>query len=111
MADWATYEEATSNIAAKLVHDYQPELITLYGSCARGDVHMDSDIDMLLIKDTDKERHIDRWLEVRRLTRDATRNISFEPIVLRPAELQERVKMGNPFIREILEEGKVLYER
>ena len=93
------------------MRDYQAEKIILYGSCARRTTHIDSDIDMLIIKDTDKKRHIDRWLEVRRLARDANRGISFELLILTPSELQERIEMGDFFIRGIVGEGRALYER
>jgi len=110
MLDQAAFEKSIHDIVAKLVHNYQPEKIVLYGSCARSTMHADSDIDMLIIKNTAKKRHIDRWMEVRKLTRDANRNISFEPLILTASELQERIEMGDFFIQEIIEEGRVLYE-
>ena len=109
MLDRAVFESAINAIVEKLVRNYEPEKIVLYGSCARGTMHADSDIDMLIVKNTDKKRHIDRWLEVRRLTRDAGRGISFEPLILTPSELQERIKIGDFFVQEILKEGSVLF--
>lgn len=47
---------------------YQPQKIILFGSMARGDCHEFSDIDLLIIKNTDT-RFIDRIGEVFKLLR------------------------------------------
>lgn len=38
---------------------YKPERIILFGSAARGDYHANSDIDLLIIKNSDKKKHIE----------------------------------------------------
>jgi len=111
MRDQSPFEKPINDVVDMLVRDYQPEKIILYGSCARGTMHADSDIDMLIIKNTDKQRHIDRWLEVRKLTRGVHLGVSFEPVILTQSEFQQRIEMGDFFIKEIVAEGKVLYER
>jgi len=82
----------------------------LFGSSARGMITENSDIDMLIIKDTDKKRN-ERFREVRALVRDLKRRIPFSPLVYTPAEIEKRVNLGDFFVKEILKEGKVLYER
>jgi hypothetical protein len=37
------------------------------------------------------------------------RNIAADMLVYRPDEFEKRVKLGDPFIKNILKEGKVLY--
>ncbi len=46
-----------------------------------------------------------------RLVYSPDRYLAFEPLVYTPQELAERIALGDPFIEEILREGKVLYER
>ena len=43
-----------SRIVAKLIDNYQPDLIILFGSFARDDYSAESDFDLLIVKDTDK---------------------------------------------------------
>jgi len=111
MFDQTDFEKSINDIVVKLVRDYQPEKIVLYGSCAHGATHTDSDIDMLIIKETDSKRFVDRWVEVTRITRDLHRRIPFEPLVYTSSEIEDRLEKKDLFIREILEKGKVLYER
>ncbi len=95
-------------IVRKLVAEYAPQKIVLFGSYARGTPRPDSDIDLLIIKET-SERFIDRWVTVRRLLSDPQRAIPLETLILTPQELARRLEVGDQFIAEILEEGEVLY--
>ena len=97
-----------NEIVRRLVAEYQPEKIILFGSYAYGEPHEDSDLDMLIIKET-PERRIDRMRTVHRLTTDAHHRIAFEPIVMTPAEVEERLEIGDQFIAEIVEKGELLY--
>jgi len=104
------FEQAIRHIVQRLKETYQPQRIVLFGSCARGEVTADSDIDMLIVKETDR-RYVDRAREVYRLVYSPDRYVAFEPLVYTPQELGERIALEDPFIEEILREGKVLYER
>lgn len=104
------FEKEINKINEQLKEKYKPEKIILYGSSARGTITENSDIDMLIIKDTNKKRN-ERFREVRALVRDLKRRIPFSPLVYTPTEIEQRLNLGDFFIKEILEEGKVLYER
>lgn len=95
-------------IVRKLVEEYAPQKIILFGSYAYGQPDEDSDIDLLIIKPT-PERFLDRMERVEQLVAGMHRHIPFEPLVLTPEEVAERVKAGDQFIVEILEKGEVLY--
>ena len=95
-------------IVQRLVSGYPPERIILFGSYAYGQPDTDSDIDLLIIKATE-ERFFDRLHTVRRVTAETHPHIPIEPIVLTPAEVQERLKAGDQFLSEILQRGEVLY--
>ncbi|MBC7228706.1 MAG: nucleotidyltransferase domain-containing protein [Thermoflexales bacterium] len=95
-------------IVRKLVAGYAPQKVILFGSYARGTPRSDSDIDLLIVKET-SERFIDRWVTVGRLLSDPQRSIPLETLILTPQELAHRLEVGDQFIAEILEEGEVLY--
>jgi predicted nucleotidyltransferase len=95
-------------IVERLVAGYAPEKIILFGSYAYGEPHADSDIDLLIIKAT-RQRFFERLDTVRRVTTGTHPHIPFEPVVLTPEEIQQRLKAGDQFLSEVLESGEVLY--
>jgi predicted nucleotidyltransferase len=100
--------ELTGDIVKKIVSGYSPQKIILFGSLAYGTPTKDSDVDLLIIKDTDK-RPIERWMEVKKLLRDPNRMRSISPLVYTTQEINERIAIKDFFIQEVLEKGKVLY--
>jgi len=99
-----------SEIVEKLKSEYKPLKIILFGSYAYGNPVEDSDIDLLILKDTGK-RGVDRFVEVKRIIYNPNRRVPVSPLVYTPAELEERLRIGDDFIKEILQKGVVLYER
>ena len=95
-------------VVEKIKAAYKPEKIILFGSYAYGDPHRDSDIDLLIIKETD-ERPIDRRMIVRRIVADPERRVPLGILVLTPGEVQNRLNIGDQFISEILDKGEILY--
>jgi len=95
-------------LVEKIKREYQPEKIILFGSYAKGEPDRDSDLDFFIVKET-QERPIDREVKVAEIVSDPGCLVPFDPLVLTPKELEERVEMGDQFILEILREGEVLY--
>ena len=93
--------------AGMIVKEYRPEKIILFGSYAYGTPNQDSDIDLLIIKET-KERPIDRRVAVSKIIYDPKLRVSIEPIVITPEEINQQ-GMKDPFFREILTRGRTLY--
>src|SRR2546425_5595878 len=100
----ATLEDATE----KLIRDYSPERIILFGSHGMEEQTADSDIDLLIIKKTPK-RPVDRRIEVERLL--SPRSLPLDLTVYTPDEVRELFSVGSPFIEEVLETGRLLYMR
>jgi len=98
------------NIVSRLKRDYDPEQIILYGSYAYGNPTEESDIDLLIVKDT-RESVLARWMRVRKLVSDLRKGFAFSPIIITPSELKNRLGKGDPFFEEILRRGKKLYAR
>jgi predicted nucleotidyltransferase len=109
MQDREEARKVIGGILEKLVADYAPRKVVLFGSHAYGRPGPDSDVDLLIIKDT-PERFIDRWAEVRRILSDPKRTVPLETLVLTPKEVERRLAVGDQFLQEILEKGEVLYE-
>jgi len=97
-------------IVDQIKTEYEPEKIILYGSYAYGKPTEDSDIDLFIVKETDKRR-VDRFVEVKRLIYEPGRRISISPLVYTPKEVQERLALGDGFVEEVLTRGEVLYAR
>jgi uncharacterized protein len=92
----------------KLVNAYAPQKVILFGSHAYGMPGPDSDIDLLIIKET-SERFIDRWVTVQRILTGTHRGIPVETLVFTPQEIERRLAGGDQFLAEVLEKGKILY--
>jgi len=102
-----TLPQAVKRIASTL----KPEKIILFGSYAYGNPTHDSDVDLLVIIETngnykEKVREISMLLYPRQFPVDI--------LVKTPKEVEEALRGGVDngfFIREIVKKGKVLYER
>lgn len=104
------YQREIKRVVAVLRERYSPDKIILFGSGGRGDFGEDSDIDLLIIKETSK-RPLDRMREVYELVYSPDHYLALDPLVYTPKELTQRLALGDFFVHEIMEEGRVLYER
>ena len=100
------FEKEVEDITAQIIKKYNPTKIILFGSAARGEFGSDSDADFLIIKEDTPLYGADR---IRELNRLLERNIPLDLLIYRPEEFEKRMKMGDPFLKAILKEGKVLY--
>lgn len=98
-------QSQVNSIKDQLIKKYKPQKIILFGSAVSGKMTPDSDLDFLIIKDNKKDFH-KRMVEIYKLVK---KDIAADFIVHTPAEIDERIRLGDPFIKSILEEGKVLY--
>ncbi|HNQ23937.1 MAG TPA: nucleotidyltransferase domain-containing protein [Phycisphaerae bacterium] len=80
--------------------------VVVFGSHARGDFHEGSDVDLLVVLDTDQRfvERIERVLEV------LDSEMSIQPLVYTPEELQRLRADGNALMEMIDREGRVLYD-
>ncbi len=94
--------------ARHIAEKFDPEKIILFGSYAYGNPTPDSDVDLLVIMQARLP-----WPK-----QEAEIYKSFRPypfamdiLVETPIQLQQRVKQGDSFIKQITEQGQILYER
>lgn len=92
----------------KIKKQYKPEKIFVFGSYARDRITADSDIDFFIIKKTRKPRR-ERQREVSRILID--RVLPIDILVFTPSETARRKKIGDPFILDILNSGRLVYAK
>ncbi len=101
-------EGKLKHVTDRIVEVFDPLRIIVFGSQAYGHPTPDSDVDLLIIMDSD-ERPATRAMRVSRVLRP--RPFPMDILVRTPEEIQHRLEIGDYFIREVMERGRILYER
>lgn len=84
-----------------------PHKVIVFGSLASGQVHEWSDIDLVIVKETDLP-FLDRMRAIREIIRP---RVAVELLCYTPQEFAKLCAERRFFQEEILAKGKVLYER
>jgi predicted nucleotidyltransferase len=92
--------------AREVADRFQPEKIILFGSYAYGTPHADSDVDILVIMPTRNE--LDQAVKI---CLAVDYHFPLDLVVRTPKNLAWRLADGDSFLREIMDRGKVLYEK
>jgi predicted nucleotidyltransferase len=95
-------------VVKQIAEKFQPEKIILFGSYAYGQPRPESDVDLLVVMETPLRLRQQR-LEISRAL--SPRPFPLDIVVRTPKELEERVALGDPFLREVMNQGKVIYEQ
>lgn len=97
-----------SKITEKIRLGYKPEMIVLFGSYAQGQPGPDSDIDLLVIKDSVLRRD-ERDKEIRALLHDI--KFPLDIFVYTPVEANKFRWLEGSFVNEIFKNGEIVYEK
>ena len=100
--------EITQGIVERIVRRFNPEKIILFGSQARGDARPDSDVDLLIVADTDLPPR-DRFPAAHRILADYP--LAFDVILSTPVEYNKRRSLVNHIVYFADKYGRVIYER
>ena len=92
--------------ARQVAERFHPDKVILFGSHAYGKPHADSDVDILVIMPTRNE--LDQSVKI---CLDVEYNFPLDLLVRTPANVAWRLREGDSFLSEIVERGKVLYEK
>lgn len=95
-------------LVERIKEGYEPEKIILFGSLARGDTHEWSDIDLIVVKDTEAS-YGQRVRELLPILRG--RLVAADIVVYTPEEYERGKRARWGLVRDVEREGKVLYER
>jgi predicted nucleotidyltransferase len=101
-------DDRLTKAVERIVAGVSPDKVILFGSHARGDAGRDSDVDLLIVAETSL-RPADRVRTVSRLL--SPRPFPVDIIVRTPEEMERDLQRTDPFMREIVASGRVLYER
>ncbi len=99
---------AILNIIYKIVTGTNPDKIYLFGSYATGQANEDSDIDLLIVKDTIEPRH-KRSIEIQRLLKGS--KLPVDILVYTNDEFDREKSIHYSFVNSAISGAKLLYER
>jgi len=94
-----------NRMVESIIREYNPLRIIVFGSVANGIVDEWSDVDLVVIKETDKPFY-ERLEEVVQI---AQPNVAADILVYTPEE-EERMKDNLFFREEVLKRGRVIYD-
>lgn len=98
-------EEEIKQIALKIAQEYNPEKIILFGSFAWGKPNDNSDVDLLIVKNTENVHNlamnIDGFL--------FPRSFPIDLIVYTPEQIKKEIDLEEPFILKATKQGKILF--
>jgi predicted nucleotidyltransferase len=94
-------------VVKQIAAQFNPEKIILFGSYAYGKPKPESDVDLLVVMDTPLRNSA----QAAQIARATDYHFGMDLLVRRPKQLAERVALGDSFLREIIEKGKVVYAR
>ncbi len=100
--------EIIAQMVARIVEKFHPDKIVLFGSCARGEITYDSDVDLLVIMPVEgsrREMTVDIYCEV--LDFPVPKDI----LVNTPEDVEEYGDLVGTILQPALREGKVMYEK
>ena len=93
-------------LCRRIAEEFQPEKIILFGSQAYGKPTPDSDVDLLVVMQFEGS-YFQKSHEIR-MRLGLT--LPIDLLVNTPEQLQYRLEIGDRFMQEIVERGKVMYE-
>jgi len=100
--------ETIREVVSAIAENFSPQQIFLFGSYVSGTATPDSDLDLLVVMDTDLPRH-KRAVPIRLLFRPTP--CPMDILVYTPAEIVEWNGTVNHIITEVMSKGKKVYER
>jgi len=93
-------------IVEQIVSRFHPEKVILFGSYAHGEPTADSDVDLLIVMETEENP----LRTAGRIAATVDHPFAMDILVLRPAYLAESLAENALFETEVMAEGVVLYE-
>lgn len=101
-------EKQIDEIVKRIVDNFKPQKIILFGSYAYGHPNKNSDLDLLIIKDSTLPRY-KRAREVRKQLWGIS-EVPKDILVYTPEEIEDWKDVDEAFITGIVKKGKILYE-
>jgi uncharacterized protein len=93
-------------LSQQIIDKFQPERIILFGSYAYGEPTADSDVDLLVILPF-QEMPVQKAIAIRQQIKAP---FPLDLMARTPEYIQQRLEMGDFFIQDVIQNGRVLYE-
>jgi uncharacterized protein len=97
---------AIQNVVDQIIDLFHPQKIILFGSYAYGTPRPESDVDLLVIMDTQKSG----LEQTSMICKQIKYRFGLDLIVYTPQVLAQRLEWGDSFLKEIIRRGTTLYE-
>ena len=94
------------NLCRQIVENFHPQKIILFGSHAYGKPNADSDVDLLVVMPFEC-RSVEQAIKIRQ---NIYLEVPLDLMARTPSQIEERIGLGDFFIKDIIERGKILYE-
>ena len=95
-----------NELANEIGRAFRPNRVVLFGSYASGSPTADSDVDLLVVMPFQGES-AEQAARIRMQVRPP---FAFDLIVRSPERMAQRLAIGDPFLSDIDQNGRVLYE-
>jgi len=96
-------------LCAEIAREFHPDKIVLFGSHAYGKAGPESDVDLLVVMAFDGSPFRQAAVILDHVVH-AVGVIPFDLLVRTAQQVQERIQMGDTFMRDVIERGRVMYE-
>jgi len=109
--NWHLVEEMTERLK-----ELKPYKVILFGSYANGNPTEDSDLDILVVLDSEEiaknlDEKVKRDMPVSKMLININRKIAMDLITYSKAEYEYLINQNDFFVKEINNTGSILYER
>jgi predicted nucleotidyltransferase len=93
-------------LCKRIVQEFNPEKIILFGSHAYGQPTLESDLDLLVVM----QFNGDPLEQAVSMLNCLNVLLPIDLLVRTPEQMRHRLEMGDRFMRDIVERGQVMYE-
>lgn len=105
---WEITPEKVQNAIKRIVEVSRPRKLILFGSYVIGSMHLNSDLDILVVTGDEIESPRKESVRIRRALKGIM--MSIDIVVVPESKLQELVNVPGLIYREAMRNGKVVYE-
>ena len=93
-------------LSQQIAREFHPEQVVLFGSHAHGTATEDSDVDLLVIIPYKGKS----WRLAGKIRGRVRPQFPVDLLVRSPEQIRRRLNLGDCFLKEVAEKGRVLYE-
>jgi len=105
---WAITPEKVQTAIKRIIEVTRPRKLILFGSYVRGNMNLNSDLDILVVTGDDIENPRKESVRIRRALKGIV--MSMDILVVPESKLEELTNMPGLIYREAMRDGEVVYE-